>query len=174
MQLLCEKLNYQFKNKALLNKALIHASTSVNNNERLEFLGDAVLDCVISSWIFNMYPQATEGELTSFRAYLVKTETLCFIAKYLDLKDHLQINGSTLAKHDLSKSVLADTVEAIFAAIYLDSGFESSCDIITNLYFYTKFGYITFIILRNSLYSLGMSDIYYIYSSYYITNNISS
>jgi ribonuclease-3 len=134
MQVLFDKLNYQFKNIELIQQAFKHSSIALSNNERLEFLGDAVLDCIISNWLFKNYPKNPEGELTSYRAHLVKTETLVVIADFLDVKNYLQFNSATLTKDSLPQSILADTVEAVFAAIFIDAGFELASKIVLDIY----------------------------------------
>ena len=116
-------IGYQFKDKALLQLALTHCSFGAPNNQRLEFLGDAVLDVVISDFLFKRYPNYSEGELSRARAWLVSGEQLSKIAKSIQLQTY--ICCSTNKKFEPSQmpsSILADALEAIIAAVYLDSG----------------------------------------------------
>ncbi|ELV08780.1 ribonuclease III [Wohlfahrtiimonas chitiniclastica] len=130
-----EKLGYQFTNIALLKQALVHRSVSRVHNERLEFLGDGCLNFTIAHALYERFPDAKEGELSNIRAHLVKEETLHTIAKSLDLQKHLVISYGE-RKNDGAKraSILADTVEAIIAAVFLDSNFESAKAMILRLY----------------------------------------
>lgn len=115
-------LGYSFKNSELLQQALTHRSAGHRNNERLEFLGDSILNLIISQQLFYQFEYATEGELTRLRSQLVKGVTLAKVA--LDLKlDHFLLLGlgEKLSGGHRRESILADTLEAIIAAIYLDS-----------------------------------------------------
>jgi ribonuclease-3 len=107
-----------FTHRSLRSRKIKKEST----NERLEFLGDAVLELVVSEFIFKNYPKADEGKLTRYRAALVKTETLATVANQLHLADHLQANLSDKAEEKLP-SLLADTFEAVIGGIYLQSGY---------------------------------------------------
>ena len=129
-----KKINYLFRNNKLLECAFLHSSYSSNNNERLEFLGDAVLDLIISDWIYNKYPDANEGDLTNIRSFLVKTDTLLLIAEYLHISHWLKINQGSLKQDNLPKSILADAVEAFFASLYLDAGLSKCKELIINIY----------------------------------------
>jgi ribonuclease-3 len=130
MNMIKPSKNIPIKDKLLLQKALTHRSWLNENvgktsesNERLEFLGDAVLELIISEYLFNKYPKFNEGVLTAFRASLVKTETLAKVAKSLKLgKILLLSHGEEISGGRQNKSLLADTFEAIIGAIYLDSG----------------------------------------------------
>ncbi|MGB9839101.1 ribonuclease III [Thermovenabulum sp.] len=125
-------LGISFYNLELLNLALVHPSFSYEkrseleeNNQRLEFLGDAVLELVISQWIFEEFPEHSEGELTKIRAFLVCEETLSLISKDLSLGDYLILSkGEELSGGREKISILADTFEAVLGAIYLDQGLE--------------------------------------------------
>jgi ribonuclease-3 len=119
-------LGYAFSNAGLLQRALTHRSKSSNNNERLEFLGDSILSFVISAWLYERYPELTEGELTRVRASLVKQETLAGLARHLGLGRFLILGGGEYKSggHDRD-SILADTLEAIFGAIFLDGGIDA-------------------------------------------------
>ncbi len=116
------KINYHFKNSALLRRALTHRSVHSEHNERLEFLGDAILNFTIGEALFIKKPHAKEGELSRYRALLVCGESLAQVALELNVSDYLILGpGELRAGGFRRKSILADTLEAIIAAIYLDS-----------------------------------------------------
>ena len=124
-------LDYQFNDVRLLQQALTHRSSPGANNERLEFLGDAVLDFVISDVVFRSHANATEGDLSRLRATLVRDTTLAEIAADIGLGAHLILGGGERKSGGHRReSILADALEAIFGAVYLDSGFENSRRII--------------------------------------------
>ena len=128
---LTRDLDYRFSDKALLETALTHRSVTQNNNERLEFLGDAVLGMVIAEELFKRFPDANEGELSRLRASLVKGETLAEIALSFELGDVIRLGQGELKSGGFRrKSILADAFEAILGAIYLDGGFDSCRNII--------------------------------------------
>lgn len=132
---LCTRLNYEFKNTALLKQALTHRSAHVLNNERLEFLGDSLLSTVIANALFHQFPKNSEGELSRLRASLVKGEMLSLIAQEIGLGDFLILGQGELKSGGFRRaSILADALEAIFAAIYLDSDFTTCQHIILSLY----------------------------------------
>jgi len=117
-----ELFDYQFKDKSLLTLALTHRSMGSRNNERLEFLGDSILGMVISSELFTRFPNENEGVLTRLRSSLVKGETLSEIATELKLGECIQLGSGELKSGGYRRaSTLADAVEAIIGAIYLDS-----------------------------------------------------
>lgn len=127
-----EKINYKFKNEKLISTALTHSSYAHENNlseynERLEFLGDAILELISSEYIFKTYNNLSEGEMTKARAYAVCEESLSEIANRYGFSDFLLV-GKCENKVDgkYRSSILADSVEAVIGAIYLDSGFESA------------------------------------------------
>ncbi|EDP45902.1 ribonuclease III [Rickettsiella grylli] len=124
---LCEKLNYQFKNPELLEDALSHRSFRGNkNNERLEYLGDAVLNFVIAAALFRQNIKAREGELSRLRANLVRGETLTDLAQGFELGKYLRLGAGELKTGGAQrKSILADGMEAVVGAIYLDGGFQA-------------------------------------------------
>ncbi len=123
---LTDRLGYQFRDSKLLKQALTHRSAGQLNNERLEFLGDAVLDLIIGEELFLRFSQASEGELTRLRASLVKGKTLASIAGELELGQSLQLGaGEKKSGGSRRDSILADAVEAILGAIYLESGLEA-------------------------------------------------
>ena len=122
---LIRQLDYHFSDESLLEIALTHRSVTQKNNERLEFLGDAVLGMVIAEELFTRFPKADEGQLSRLRASLVKGETLAEIALSFELGDVLRLGQGELKSGGFRrKSILADAFEAILGAIYLDGGFE--------------------------------------------------
>lgn len=123
-----EILNYKFADPSLLRRALTHRSVSSDCNERLEFLGDSVLSLVVSSFLFRTYKNRNEGELTSMRAYLVREESLYEGAKDIGLDKFIIASKSELNNGNVKPSVLADCLEAIFGAIFLDGGLENAGD----------------------------------------------
>ncbi len=123
---LYRRLGYQFKNKELLQLALTHRSVSGKNNERLEFLGDSLLNFIIAEELCNVYPTLKEGELSRLRANLVNGVTLAKLAREFNLGECLILGVGELRSGGFQReSILADTLEAIIAAIYLDSGMEN-------------------------------------------------
>ncbi len=128
-------LEYRFADSALLTRALTHRSAAGINNERLEFLGDAVLDFVISEAVFELRPDASEGDLSKLRASLVKDESLAKLAGDLGVGDHLILgSGERKSGGHRRESILADALEAIFGAIYLDTGFDAACEVIERVF----------------------------------------
>lgn len=124
-------LGYECGNTALLEAALTHRSAGGVNNERLEFLGDAVLNCVVAGLVFREFANASEGDLSRFRASLVNGETLATIAAEIALGDQLRLGSGELKSGGFRrKSILADTLEALFGAIYLDGGFAAATAVI--------------------------------------------
>lgn len=126
-----KKLGVKFNNQKLLNQALFHRSYLNENhqikfsNERLEFLGDSVLSLLVSTKLYKRYPDYPEGKLTSIRSLLVKTKTLADLAQQLTLGDYLQMSrGEERGGGRQNPSLLADTLEAVIGAIYLDLGLE--------------------------------------------------
>ncbi|SSY71130.1 ribonuclease III [Alysiella crassa] len=130
-----QKLNYQFKNKNLLQQALTHRSHSPNNYERLEFIGDSILDYVIAKMLYEAFPKLPEGRLSPIRAQLVKEATLADVARELKLGDALLLGVGELKSggHDRA-SILADALEAVFAAISLDADFQAAEKIVRQLF----------------------------------------
>ncbi len=115
-------IQYEFNDERLVKNALTHRSKALNNNERLEFLGDSILSFVISGALFDIYPDATEGELSRLRAALVKGETLAIIAKDMELGQYLLLGQGEMKSGGYRRSsILADCFEALIAAIFLDS-----------------------------------------------------
>lgn len=120
---LIRRLGYQFKQPELLEQALTHRSCKGQHNERLEFLGDAVLSLVIAEALFEQFPKTREGDLTRMRAALVKGVTLAEVAQELQLAEYLRLGPGELKSGGFRReSILADALEAILGAIYLDTG----------------------------------------------------
>ena len=116
-------LDYQFKNSHLLRQALTHRSFGVDNNERLEFLGDALLDLIVGESLFNQHPGADEGNLSRLRSSIVNKSALAGIGREWNLGEHVLLGAGELKSGGRSRdSILADTVEAVVAAVYLDGG----------------------------------------------------
>lgn len=132
MESLEKKLQYTFTNRELLSEALNHSSyanehrsAGISSNERLEFLGDSVLGFVTAEFLFRMYPQLPEGDLTRMRAALVCEQSLYEVARMLELGQYLKLGkGEEAGGGRERQSILADAVEAVFAALYLDGGME--------------------------------------------------
>ncbi|PID66253.1 MAG: ribonuclease III [Gammaproteobacteria bacterium] len=131
-----KRLNYQFKDIALLKRALTHRSKSKNNNERLEFLGDALLETILSDILFHQRPNASEGDLTRLRATMVRGATLAILADDLGLKDFMRVGSGELRTGGYQRqSTLADAFEAVIAAIYLDCHhFDTTFKVVSALY----------------------------------------
>ncbi len=122
LSLLCKQIDYQFADIKLLQQALTHRSVGKGNNERLEFLGDAILSFIISDVIYQKFPTIDEGELSRLRASLVKGENLANMARELDLGNHLKLGAGELKSGGFRRSsILADAFEALIGAVYLDS-----------------------------------------------------
>lgn len=126
-QRLSAAIGYTFKDKGLLEQALSHRSYSRKNNERLEFLGDAILNCTIAQALFERFPNAKEGQMSRLRAHLVKGETLAEIGREFSLGDVLKLGSGELKSGGYRRdSILADAVEAIIGAISLDADLATS------------------------------------------------
>lgn len=131
-------IDYSFNNKELIKEALTHSSyanehrlTDIGNNERLEFLGDAVLEILISEYLFNQYPNEPEGYLTKMRASIVCEPTLALCSKDIRLGDFLLLGkGEELTGGRERKSITSDAFEAVIGAIYLDGGFANAKEFI--------------------------------------------
>ncbi len=130
-----QRLGHTFGNAALLQQALTHRSHSSLHNERLEFLGDSVLNCVVASLLFEKYNKIDEGDLSRLRANLVKQQSLYEIAQRLELSQCLRLGEGELKSGGFRRpSILADTLEALFGAIFLDAGFDAARDVIRAMY----------------------------------------
>lgn len=124
-QLLEKKIGYVFTQKKLLQQALTHRSVGSHNNERLEFLGDSILSFVITNELYQRFPKASEGDLSRYRAALVKGETLAELSRILEIGDYLSLGSGELKSGGYRRdSILADAYEAVIGALYLDGGLE--------------------------------------------------
>ncbi|SVA67610.1 uncharacterized protein METZ01_LOCUS120464 [marine metagenome] len=130
-----KNLHYEFTDEMLLRRALTHRSVQGSNNERLEFLGDSVLQVIVSELLFHERPNASEGQLSRLRASLVKDSTLSELANDLGVGAHLILgSGEKKTGGDRRASILADALEAIFGAVYLDSGLNTAKKVIFRAY----------------------------------------
>ena len=139
---LCDRIEYSFKQKDLLEEAFSHSSyvnesgvVGVKDNERLEFLGDAVLDLAISDILMEFFESAKEGNLSKYRAIVVNEKGLCKVARELQLGDYILLGrGEELTNGREKPSILANTMEALLGALYLDAGFDVTKRIIRKLF----------------------------------------
>ena len=132
---LCRQLGYRFNDAGLLADALTHRSAGSRNNERLEFLGDAILNFVIADALFHHYDTSSEGDLSRLRANLVNRDALAVHARHLKLGEYLTLGSGELKSGGFRRdSILADALEAVFGAVYLDGGFEVCRQLIMGLY----------------------------------------
>src|SRR5437667_11553706 len=130
-----ESLGHVFRHPELFRQALTHRSFGAEHNERLEFIGDAVLDCVIALMLYRGFPQLPEGELSRLRANLVNQETLHRLAVSLDLGSSLRLGeGEVKSGGAFRPSILADALEALFGAIFVDAGFDAAAAAIARVY----------------------------------------
>lgn len=129
------RISYSFTQPALLQQALTHRSFSAINNERLEFLGDSVLNFIIAHQLFNLFPNLPEGDLSRLRAKMVREASLAEIATELNLGDSLKLGEGELKSAGWRRpSILADALEAIVGAVYLDGGFDAAQQVVAFLY----------------------------------------
>lgn len=129
------RLGYKFVAPKLLGQALTHRSHSAPHNERLEFLGDSVLNCAVAHILFERYTKLDEGDLSRLRSNLVKQQTLYEIAQRIELAPHLRLGEGELKSGGFRRpSILADTMEALYGAIFLDGGFQPARLTIAKLY----------------------------------------
>lgn len=120
-----QRLGYDFRDPAQLDLALTHRSHGAHNNERLEFLGDSILNFIIGEALFRRFPEAREGQLSRLRSQMVKGETLSAIAREFEVGECLLLGeGEMKSGGSRRDSILADTIEALIGGIYLESGFE--------------------------------------------------
>lgn len=132
---LCRQLGYQFDQSALLRRALTHRSYSSVHNERLEFLGDSVLNCAIAKYLYQTYSDIPEGDLSRLRSNLVNQQTLAVLAQQLKLGELLALGEGELKSDGARRpSILADALEAIFGAVLLDSDFATAEKVVLGLY----------------------------------------
>lgn len=134
-----QSLHYTFKNQETLMRALTHSSFghefNLQDNERLEFLGDAILDAVVSHLLLEAFPNANEGQLSKMRASVVKEKALAQIAKSIGLQDFVRLGkGERLAEGNQKPSILANTFEAVIAAVCLDGGYKALYPVVRHLF----------------------------------------
>ena len=135
LESLSQRLNHHFQDPSLLEAALTHRSANRNHYERMEFLGDAVLNLVISDTLYRQFPEAAEGQLSRLRASLVKGENLSKHAKQLELGEYLRLGSGELKSGGFRrKSILADVFESIIGAIYLDAGLDDARSFILRVF----------------------------------------
>jgi ribonuclease-3 len=129
------RVAYTFKNVTLLDQSVTHRSFGDRNNERLEFLGDSILNFVVAAALFSRFPEAGEGDLSRVRARMVKQQTLAEIARELDLGGFLTMGSGELKSGGFDRdSILSDAVEAIIGAVFLDGGITDATDCVLWLY----------------------------------------
>jgi ribonuclease-3 len=128
------EFGYAFVTPALCHAAVTHRSAGADHNERLEFLGDSILNCSVARLLYDAYPRADEGALSRLRATLVSGETLAQIAGELGLGEHLRLGSGELKTGGFRRaSILADALEAILGAIFLDSGFDAAAAVVARI-----------------------------------------
>lgn len=127
-------LGYEFRDIRLLEQALTHRSFGAANNERLEFLGDAVLNCVVSKTLFARFEKLQEGDLSRWRAGIVRQESLTGIANSISLGEYLRLgDGEQKSGGRQRPSIVADALEAVFGAVFVDAGFDAASQVISTL-----------------------------------------
>ena len=135
IQRLQQALAYTFTRPELLTQALTHRSYASLNNERLEFLGDSVLNCTVARALYDAFPDLPEGSLSRLRANLVRQETLAEIAVTLKLGDVLRLGEGELKSGGFRRpSILADALESLFGAVFLDAGFDEAARVVRRLF----------------------------------------
>lgn len=128
-------IGHRFNDQQLLTRALTHRSAGNDNNERLEYLGDAVLGFIIAEALFERFPEASEGQLTRLRASLVKRDTLAGLAKQAQLGNHVVLGSGELKSGGWRRdSILANATEAVIGAVYLDAGMDACRRCVLDLY----------------------------------------
>jgi ribonuclease-3 len=127
-------LGYCFSDKVLFKRALTHRSYSCDNYERLEFLGDSVLNCAASILLYNVHPSLDEGKLSRIRSHLVKQDCLAAVGRRIHVDHHLFLGAGELKSSAVIKdSIVADTLEALIGAILLEAGFDKACAVVLRL-----------------------------------------
>lgn len=135
LQRLSKDLGYHYQNIEHLKKALTHRSMGAKNNERLEFLGDSLVNFIIADVLYHQFSKISEGDLSRIRAFLVKGETLAKIGKEYSLSDYLMLGPGELKSGGYRRaSIIADTVEAIIASVYEDGGLDACRQLVLRLY----------------------------------------
>ena len=128
-------IDHRFSRRELLTQALTHRSYGIPHNERLEFLGDGILNGVVAASLYRRFPQLNEGDLSRLRASLVRQDALASLARQLGLGDHLLLgDGEQKSGGNRRPSMLADALEAVFGAVYVDAGFDVAARVIESLY----------------------------------------
>jgi ribonuclease-3 len=129
------ELTYHFSDSSLATLALTHRSAGKPNNERMEFLGDALLGAIVAEMLYETHPKASEGEMSRLRAQLVNGQALAEMARELELGDRLKLGSGELKSGGFRRdSILADAFEALVAAVYLDGGFEACRNTVRGLF----------------------------------------
>lgn len=129
------RIGYRFRDGALLEQALTHRSYGSAHNERLEFLGDSVLGCVMAEALYARFPDLTEGQMTRMRAALVCEEALCEAARALEIGSGIRLGeGERTQGANVRASILADALEALFGAVFVDGGYEAARRIVLAIY----------------------------------------
>jgi ribonuclease III len=132
---LCRQIGYRFEKPQLLQRALTHRSYSAAHNERLEFLGDSVLNCSVAKYLYDTYPELPEGDLSRLRSNLVNQQTLATLAQQLNLGEQLLLGeGERKSAGFRRPSILADALEALFGAVWLDADFATAEKVVLGLY----------------------------------------
>ena len=135
LQLLEKVIGYKFKQQDLLELALTHRSVRGKNNERLEFLGDSILNFIIADFLFKKFEGIDEGDLSRLRSQLVKEQTLSEIAVTINISDYLKLGEGELKSSGWRRpSIMADAIEAIIGALFLDGGIDASHQFISKYY----------------------------------------
>jgi ribonuclease-3 len=130
-----KRIGYSFQEPKLLEQALTHRSYSNRNNERLEFLGDSILNFVVTAALYEKFPEASEGDLSRLRAGQVKQSTLAGVARELELGDQLMMGSGERKSGGFERaSILSDTLEAVFGAVLLDGGLDAAIQCIQSLF----------------------------------------
>ncbi|MEO8297016.1 MAG: ribonuclease III [Burkholderiales bacterium] len=130
-----QRLGHRFKQQALLLRALTHRSYGADHNERLEFLGDAVLNLAVSDLLFGQFSDSPEGDLTRVRAHLVRQDMLHRLAVSLQLPEYICLSeGEARGGGAQRPSILADALEAVLGAVYLDAGYDTACALVRRLF----------------------------------------
>lgn len=128
-------IGHRFAHPDLLETALKHRSCGGAHNERMEFLGDSVLNCLVSSELYHRFPRLPEGDLSRVRASLVRQQTLYELARALQLGDCIQLGEGELKSGGAARpSILADTLEAVIGAVYLDAGLDAAARVVTRIF----------------------------------------
>lgn len=132
---LCNQIGHIFTQSQLLQRALTHRSYSAEHNERLEFLGDSILNCVVAKYLYGIYPDLPEGDLSRLRSNLVNQQTLFILAQQLRLGELLLLGeGERKSAGFRRPSILADAMEALFGAVFIDAGYTAAEQAVLRLY----------------------------------------